>query len=197
MVGSPPRSLSHPTCRGHRHVLAASRTEWQRHLGSESAQSLSHGNRLEASFFYLGEAMRLAPARRGAKASGASPRDKTTVIAASCSRTVVSAAGVRASSRCWALRPDGPGTVPVGKLRSILRTTSGLMSGGNIKSPRRLQGGKGARGWRSCKISREAAFGATKPDWESEAQAFPSRPSRAYISQRAICLGLVVVKRFS
>eukprot|EP00973_Karenia_brevis_P004130 566943-Karenia_brevis.AAC.1 len=83
--------------------------------------------RMPPSFF--SNAIRVAPAKKGANAAGASPLASKLTRAESCSRASSACSPQRASLRCCGRKAVGPVAAPRGKALTILWTTSLLMSG--------------------------------------------------------------------
>ena len=74
-------------------------------------------------------AIKEGPAKYGAMDAGAAPLARRDEQAANCSSTADECPSVRASRRCWARSPVGPGAESLGKLRKAVRMASESMLG--------------------------------------------------------------------
>ena len=99
--------------------------------------------------FGLGTATRLAPANAGAAAAQARPWARRLTTAVSELLQPFAAPGKKASRRCCARRPEGPGAVAAGKVCNALRTSSGESSGATGSSWAATGGGEACVG---CKL---------------------------------------------
>ena len=95
---------------------------------SEPAQQLAYCYWPHPSF-WLGYSHQVGPGQRWDGGSAGSPLGRRLTTAVSCCSSPSPAPGKKASRRCYARRPEGPGAVAAGKVYNALRTSSGESSG--------------------------------------------------------------------